>query len=120
VDADIDEGATKGNDIPLLSKNKLKGTIGYKCPAGVGVYYFASYYSSTYAGSDYDNAHEKIDAYWVSDLKIDYDYSRFSVYFKINNIFNEKYYDYAFRTAYSESYYPAAERNFAAGLTFRY
>jgi len=120
VDADINEGASEGNDIPLLSKDQLKATVGYKTPVGVGVYYFGSYYSSTYAGNDYTNTKEKLDAYIVSDVKVDYEYKNFSVYFKINNVFNEQYYDYAYRTAYSESYYPAAERNFAAGLTFRY
>lgn len=120
VDADIDEGASKGNDIPLLSKDTFKATIGYKTPVGIGVYYFGNYYSSTYAGNDYTNSKEKLDAYMVSDVKVDYDYKNFSVYFKINNLFNEQYNDYAFRTAFSESYYPAAERNFAAGLTFRY
>ncbi|PLX71708.1 MAG: TonB-dependent receptor [Denitrovibrio sp.] len=120
VDADIDEGVSKGNDIPLLSKNKVKATFGYRCSAGVGVYYFANYYSSSYQGSDYGNTQDKLDAYWVSDMKIDYKYDRFSIFFKVNNMFNEKYYDYAFKTAFYEAYYPAAERNFAAGLTFRY
>jgi len=120
VKADIDEGVYEGNEIPLLSKHQFKTTLGYKTPVGVGVYYFGSYYSSTYAGNDYSNTQDKLDAYYISDLKIDYEYKRFSVYAKVNNLFNEKYYDYAYRTAYSESYYPAAERNFAAGLTFRY
>lgn len=120
VNADIDEGAYKGKEIPLLSKDQVKGTLGYKTPVGIGVYYFGSYYSSVYAGNDYANTQDKIDAYFVSDVKVDYEYKQFGVYFKVNNVFNEKYYDYAYRTDYSEAYYPAAERNFIAGLTYRY
>jgi len=120
VDAEIDEGAYAGNEIPLLSKSQAKASLGYRSACGGGIHYFLSYYSSAYAGNDLTNSMDKIDAYSVSDLKADYKFDRFSVYFKVNNLFNEKYYDYAYRTAYSEAYYPAAERNYAAGLTFRY
>lgn len=120
VDAEINEGDYQGKEIPLLSKNQFKATLGYRTPVGVGVYYFANYYSSTYGGNDYANTQEKIDSYWVSDVKVDYQYKKFGVFFKVNNVFNEKYYDYAYRTAYTEAYYPAPERNFMAGLTYRY
>jgi len=120
VDADIDEGDYEGKEVPLLSKDKVKALVAYKAVCGFGVSYAAKYYSSTYAGNDVDNTQEKLDSYWIHDVKLSYAIKNFDIYFKVNNLFNEKYYDYAFRTAYSESYYPAPDRNYTAGVSYKF
>lgn len=122
VDAEIEEGAYDGKEIPLLSKHKVKAVTSYKTPWGVSLSYTGKYFSNSYAGSDVDNVNAKIDAYMVSDVKVAYQVKSFDIYLKVNNVFNEQYYDYAFRSSSysSESYYPAAERNFVAGVSYKF
>jgi len=120
VDAEIDEGDYDGKEIPLLSKHKVKAVIAYKAPCGVFVSYTGKYFSSSYAGNDVNNDKSKIDAYAVSDIKIGYEIKSFDIYFKVNNVFNEQYYDYVFKSDFSESYYPSAERNFVAGVSYKF
>ncbi|MGA1847092.1 TonB-dependent receptor [Deferribacter abyssi] len=118
--AEIDEGDNKGNELPLLPKYQLKSIIGYKFDLGVGIYFMSKYYSKMYMGSDFDNSNDRLDDYWIHDLKVDYTQTfkigEISVYGKINNIFNKKYYDFA----YVGSYYPAPERNYMVGLSYKF
>jgi iron complex outermembrane receptor protein len=103
-----------------IMRNKVKALIGYKASCGFSVSYIGKYYGSTYAGNDVSNDKEKIDSYMISDLKVGYKIKNADIYLKVNNIFNEKYYDYAFKSAFSESYYPAPERNFMAGVSYKF
>ncbi len=67
----------------------------------------------------------KLDAYFVNDLSLQYEWKPKSTFKQVlfsvmgNNIFNAKYSAYA--TYYGEMYYiPAAEANFLAGVTLSF
>lgn len=117
TDSEIDEDPWKGNTAPLVSKHTVKTNIGYKFNNGFGMYYFYRYFSEFYQGNDYDNAAGKVDDYSISDVKISYNFGNIEAYAKINNIFDEEYSNYVIYSDFSgSSYYPAAERNYLAGV----
>jgi len=120
VDAEIREGAYEGNEIPLNSKHKVKALVGYKTSFGLGFSYALKYFSSTFAGNDVNNTLDRLNSYVVSDVKVDYEIKDVELFVKVNNVFDEKYYDYAFKTAASETYYPASGRNFMAGFSYKF
>lgn len=121
IDGNIDEGSYKDADIPLVSKHSLKGLFKYKSPFGVNLYYQIGYYSSYYAGNDYLNEAKKIDGYFISDIKCEYSYKNITAYVKVNNLFDEKYYDYAYYTRGDGfHYYPSYGRNWVAGASIKF
>jgi iron complex outermembrane receptor protein len=121
INGSIDEHSYNNVEIPLVSKHSVKGLFGYKSPFGFNIYYTINYNSSYYAGNDYLNEAKKIDGYFVSDIKCEYNYKFVSAYFKINNLFDEKYYDY---TYYSNldgyHYYPSNTRNWVTGVSIKF
>lgn len=117
TDSEIDEDPWKDNTAPLVSKHTVKTNIGYRFDNGLGMYYFYRYYSDFYQGNDYANTAGKVDGYGISDVKLSYNYKNIEAYVKINNIFDEEYSDYVIYSDFSgSSYYPAAERNYLAGV----
>ncbi len=91
-------------------------------------------FDSKYVGKQYiDNTSgedRKLDPYWVNDIMISHTFSphfvnKISIYFKLNNIFNEMYennawvYRYYYQGTYYEesAYYPQAGINFMGGIS---
>lgn len=121
INGNLDEDSYNNADIPLVSEHSAKALFGYKSPFGLDINYTLSYFSPYYAGNDYLNEAKKIDGYFVSDIKCEYTYKNVSVYFKVNNLFNEKYNDYAY---YNKSdgyhYYPSNARNWVTGVSLNF
>ena len=70
---------------------------------------------------NYLNEAKKIDGYFISDLKCEYNYKNISAYVKVNNLFDEKYYDYAYYTRGDGfHYYPSYARNWVAGASIKF
>ncbi len=122
TDSEIDSGAWKGNKAPLVSEHTVKANVGYEFDNGLGFYYFYKYFSGFYQGNDYENAADKTGGYSVSDVKLRYVFKNFEAYLKVNNIFDKEYSNYVFYSEWvgTSYYYPAAERNYLAGVKFKF
>lgn len=121
INGSLDEDFYNHAEIPLVSKHSVKGLFGYKSPFGFNIYYTISYNSAYYAGNDYLNEAKKIDDYFVSDIKCEYNYKFISAYLKVNNLFDEKYYDYAYYSNLDGyHYYPSNARNWVTGVSFKF
>ncbi len=138
-------------DLDVFSKLKLSTTYTYQEPefiggnsdnkriplasehqAGVGLQlemggqYLASltgrYVGSRYAINDTLNETPRLKPYMVFDLKLAYDPDLFEVFVEINNIFNEKYFSCATKSASSfvKDYFPAPERNVRFGMNVKF
>lgn len=83
------------------------------------------YYGKSYANGDEKNEGEKVDDYILVGLSLKYDFGNGLVLNGgVNNLFNEKYYDYVGGVKTGENdnryYYPAPERNFYAGVKYNF
>ena len=72
--------------------------------------------------SDQANNKGLVKGYFVTDIGCSYRHKYLNVYGKINNLFNEKYSEYAVRSAMydTRNYYPSPERNFVVGIKFEF
>jgi len=80
------------------------------------------YVGSRYAINDTLNETPRLKPYTVFDLKLAYKPEPFEVFVEVNNIFNEKYFSYATKSATSmvKDYFPASERNVRFGMNVRF
>lgn len=112
-----------GNDIPAVPKNR--GNFGFNIHdfiPGLTLTAQYNYVGSSYAISDQANQHEKLDSYCTIDSRISYKWKNMETFFGVNNITNEDYSQYGVIGGFPSGLYlyPAPERNWLAGISFRF
>ncbi len=124
LDTEMKDGPYEGNEIPGVSKYVASLGANYKATDELTLNLTGNYYGRAYASSDYTNDGEKVNDYITVDTKITYDFKNgLKIYGGIDNLFNEKYYDYVGDyngTGTSRSYYPAAEREYYIGFKYNF
>lgn len=81
-----------------------------------------NYVGQRYFINDQTNILPRMAAYFVFDTKLSFEKGNLSLFLAINNLFDEEYYEYgaANSTRTYKNYYPAAERNFNIGGSFKF
>ncbi len=126
LNQEVEDGTYEGKDIPGVPNLLYSLGANYAVNENITVDTLLSYHGKSYAYSDFDNEASKVDDYITVDTKVSYDFKNgFELYGGINNIFNEKYYDYVGYSTWSGSsdsktYYPAAEREYYIGFKYNY
>ena len=114
-----------GKTVPLVSRHKLNLGSSLGIAARTRLNALVTYVSSQFMDNDEGNTlGVKIPAYTVVDLKLVWQEGGWRVSAAVNNLLNEKYYNYAVRSQFvADRYnaYPLPERNFTmtAEYTFR-
>ncbi|MGL4868009.1 MAG: TonB-dependent receptor, partial [Cetobacterium sp.] len=99
----------EGKEIPGIPNLKGVLNLNYKFNEKLNLNNSWEYYGKMYANGDEENKGGKIDNYILTGLSLSYDFKDgLIVSTGINNLFNEKYYDYVGYKAGGNSYYPAA------------
>ena len=114
-----------GKTVPLVSSHKLNAGASWAVAPKTQLNAVVTYVSSQFMDNDEGNTFGvKIPAYTVADLKLVWQEGSWRVSAAVNNLLNEKYYNYAVRSQFvADRYnaYPLPERNFTmtAEYTFR-
>ncbi|MGL5210240.1 TonB-dependent receptor [Cetobacterium sp.] len=113
----------EGKDIPGIPNIKGVLNFNYKFNEKLSMNNSWEYYGKSYDSNDEANERDKIDNYLLSGLTFVYDFQDgLVINAGINNLFNEKYYDYVGYSSYSKTrnYYPAPERNYYIGFKYSF
>lgn len=112
-----------GRKVPLVPEHKLNTSVIWEATAKTRVSGSLAYVSSQFMDNDEPNTlGTKIPAYTVVDLKAMHDLGRVRVGLAINNLFDEKYYNYAVRSAFiADRYavYPLPGRTVSLSAEFK-
>ncbi len=119
TDAEFTNGANDGKQIPLVPE--------WKGHAGLEVNYLGfrgrlqyNYVGERFFGMDYSNSQKKMDDYHTVDLYLAYRYKFMEFFFNANNLFDEKYSDFAFYNSWGWpgffNYYPMPEAVYFGGV----
>ncbi|MGL5745548.1 MAG: TonB-dependent receptor [Cetobacterium sp.] len=110
-----------GKDIPGVPNVKGVLNLNYKFNDKLTLNNSWEYYGKAFDSSDEENIREKVDSYLISGISMSYDFKDgLIVSAGVNNLFNEKYYDYVGYSNNKRSYYPAAERNYYLGVKYSF
>ncbi len=115
-------GTFSGNDIPGVPKHKLDVGVDLSIWKGFQLNSRAIFVSSTYLISDFANRVDKLDKYYTVDAKLSYLWKGLKAFIGVNNIFNQKYSEWAVTNAAgtTQLFYPSPERNYFAGISFKF
>lgn len=130
TDAEFKEGVLPGNvsiagkAVPLVPRHKVNLAATWAFAPKWQVSALASYVSDQFMDNDEGNTlGTKIPSYTVADLKLAWQGRDWRLSAAVNNLFDEKYYNYAVRSqtvAGRYSAYPLPERNFMVAAEFAF
>ena len=116
TDAKFLEGMWAGNTVPLVPRHKLNVAAVWDVAARTRLSGALTAVSEQRLDNDEPNTlGHRIPSYYVVDVKLARAFSWGRLAAAINNLFDEKYYDYAVRSAFTPdrySVYPLPERTF--------
>jgi iron complex outermembrane receptor protein len=113
-----------GKTVPLVPRHKLNAGASWDIAPRTRLDALATYVGSQYMDNDQGNTGVKIPAYTVADLKLTWEDRGWRLAAAVNNMFGERYYNYAVRSQFvADRYnaYPLPERSYTmtAEYTFR-
>ena len=105
--------------VPFVPKSKFSSGVTISILNGLEWSCVLNYIGSRFRVSDQNNIAPKLKAYLTFDTKLSYTGEDFSLYFVIKNIFDKKYHSYGVTNSSgtAETFYPAPEREFRAGIS---
>ncbi len=115
-------GDYNGKDIPMVPRQQYTSgmSAGFK---NYDISLASRFIGERYAINDTNNQLPKVKSYFAVDGRVAYRNNFLEIYTSINNIFNEKYSEYAAKStgaSTKEVYYPAPERNFELGAIYKW
>ncbi len=115
--------AIGGKKVPLVPENKLNFGFSYDAAPKTRVSGSLGYVSSQFMDNDEPNSlGTRIPAYTLVDFKVTREFGGTRVAFAVNNLFDEKYFNYAVRSAFTAdrfAVYPLPGRTFSLSAEFR-
>ena len=124
VNAEIENGALAGLDIPFVAKHTVRLTSGYQFSDRLRGQAEILGITERIATGDFFNANASLPGYVISNIYLSYRYDPVTIGFRINNLLDKEYNDNAQAALRpplftpETAYYPAPERNFM--FTFLY
>jgi iron complex outermembrane receptor protein len=116
-----------GNKVPLVAPVNYKFGAEIDLDARITALIDLQYVDERYVSNDQENIETKIPDYYVVNTKVISSNGPLSFSAGINNVFNEKYYDFAVSSTFhdddhfgTQSVYPLAERNAFISLGYAF
>lgn len=120
--ARFEKGVNDNKLIPMVPVHEAGQTLRARVFQFYELSLSGKYVGSRYAINDVQNQTSPVKPYTVFDAKIAYKRKNFEIFGGINNLFGRRYYTFVSKSTFSDdkSYFPAPERNFSAGVDFRF
>jgi len=121
IDAEITSGPFSGNTIPEVPENLFSVFTEYQYADNLSMRMDAYYIDNRYYGGDFDNNYSQMNAYSVFNFSSLYEADKYSLSFRMNNIFDKKYSEYG-AIGYDENFvqrqaeFTSPERNLWLGV----
>ncbi|HOD11719.1 MAG TPA: TonB-dependent receptor [Candidatus Omnitrophota bacterium] len=121
-DAFLKGGKFAGNKVPFIPKNKISAGVSVNLLDNLQTTFSMNYIGKCFAISDQANDQAKLDSYVTFDFRLDYRIKDLKMWFGVKNMFDRQYSAYGVYSSSSNAvgFYPAAERNYLAGISYAF
>ena len=116
-----------GKKVPLVAENTYSLGLEYKVSSGTNAYIDMNFVDERFVSNDPENIEPVIPSHYAFDAKLQSVQGPYSWSIGLNNILNEKYYDFAVSsttqtdaTYGKQSVYPLAERNMFVDFSYNF
>ncbi|MCB9721102.1 MAG: TonB-dependent receptor [Candidatus Omnitrophica bacterium] len=116
------DGTFDGHTVPWVPEHQANMGLTARLFRHYRVSLIGRFVGSRYVINDQANTLPKAKSYAVADLKLSYERDHVEVFASVNNLFDKKYNTYeATNTSQTvRDVFPAAEKNFMAGMVFKF
>jgi len=116
------EGDYGNNDIPLTPCHQASANLTMELYEKYNLSLAGRYVGERYAINDTRNETPKMKDYFTFDSRLSYVKDALEIYAAVNNILDKRYFTYAAKSSSSakKDYYPAPERNFEIGVSYKF
>ena len=118
VNAEFTEGNNRGKDVAWVANHTGKLGLNYYLDESWNLYTDAVFTGERYQDGDNGNELDKLDAYWLVNLAVNYNYDDLTLSLRADNLLNEKYASYVFYDGWSSGYYPGSERAYYLSASY--
>jgi iron complex outermembrane receptor protein len=110
------------NDIPGVPRHTGSGGVDVKLPKGFLLSGKVNAVGSRYLISDWQNQFEKLDEYYIVDVRLSYLWRGLKAFVGVNNLTDQKYEEWGATnaTGTSQVFYPSPERTFVGGISYSF
>lgn len=121
TDAELTSGSFPGNKVPFVAENRANIAVVFTPIESLNMYLDSSYTGSRYRTGDGANARDRVNSMVLFNLNVAWQYKGVEVSGRIKNLTNERYaglYGVSPTAGYYQ--YPQPERNYEAGIAYRF
>jgi iron complex outermembrane receptor protein len=119
TDAEIRSGTYSGREIPNVAKHKANVGAEFLLIKNLTLALNSIYVGKRPFDGDLNNEFDDQDDYILLNAKLKYQWKNFTPFINLNNITNEKYYEYGVLGGFptEEAFYPSPRFNFMVGVS---
>ena len=116
INAEFSEGVNKGKQVGWVASNSGKLGLNYYLSESFDIYLDGIYTGEMYQDGDNSNDLDKISAYWLVNMALNYNIQDLKLSFRAENLLNEKYASYVFY----DGYYSGNERSYYLNASYQF
>ncbi|QYJ81655.1 TonB-dependent receptor [Shewanella aegiceratis] len=120
IDAEFTEGANEGKALSWVAKNSGRGYVSYDVYEHLQLFAEAVYTGERYMEGDNANQGDKLDAYTLANIAINYSRDAWLASLRVDNLLDKEYVSSGYFSTWGSGYYPGTGRALRLTASYRF
>jgi iron complex outermembrane recepter protein len=120
IDAEFTAGANRGKTLSWVAAHTGRGYVSLDFDSQWQLFAEAQYFGERFIGGDDANQAPLLDAYWLSNLALNYRRDAWLASLRLENALDEDYVSAGFFSQWGSGYYPGAGRALRLSASYRF
>ncbi|BAJ03443.1 TonB-dependent receptor [Shewanella violacea] len=120
IDAEFTEGLNEGKQLSWVAEHTGRGYLSIDANQNWQVFTEVAYTGERFIEGDNSNAAPKLDAYWLTNLAINYTNDAWLASFRVDNLLDEQYVSSGYYSSWGSGYYAGTGRALRLTASYRF
>ncbi len=120
IDAEFTEGLNEGKALSWVAKNSGRGYVSYDVYEHLQLFAEAVYTGERYMEGDNANLGDKLDAYTLANIAINYSRDAWLASLRVDNLLDKEYVSSGYFSTWGSGYYPGTGRALRLTASYRF
>ncbi|MBL4816530.1 MAG: TonB-dependent receptor, partial [Shewanella sp.] len=120
IDAEFTEGVNEGNQLSWVAEHTGRGYFSIDANQNWQVFTEVVYTGERFIEGDNSNAGDKLEAYWLTNLAVNYTNDVWLASFRVDNLFDEQYVSSGYYSSWGNGYYVGTGRALRLTGSYRF
>lgn len=120
IDAEFTEGVNEGKQLSWVAEHTGRGYFSIDANQNWQVFTEILYTGERFIEGDNSNAGDKLEAYWLTNLAVNYTKDAWLASFRVDNLFDEQYVSSGYYSSWGNGYYVGTGRALRLTGSYRF